>query len=406
MRVVKIPTPNAKTRPRNGVRFAILGILVPLALLMNVLRPLPDATFDLYGVTPTQSRAGDLAWPGGSTQAAIGAEGFGLLDTSGTQTPIATASIAKVITALCVLQKHPLKKGEQGPKIRITEADYLLYHAQVSGNGSNLPVFIGEELTEYQALQALMIPSANNIADTLAIWSFGTMEAYHAYANNFVKNIGMSNTILTGDASGYDSGTKSTAQDLVRLGLTALRQPVLMEIAGQKEANFPLAGTLQNYNKTLGQEGITGLKTGNNLENLGGLLFTQTREVEGKPVRFVGAVLGASTLTEALDMSVQLAQSTPDVLTSHRTGQKIIGTAKTAWGATATLRERERKSFTYYSKEPMVRTASLTPNNAQTKHAVVGKLVYKAGTVETATTVEVAEPAKPPSIWWRLTRGF
>jgi D-alanyl-D-alanine carboxypeptidase (penicillin-binding protein 5/6) len=44
-------------------------------------------------------------------------------------------------------------------------------------------VQLGEELSEYQALQALLLPSANNIAETLARWAFGSIDAYNAYAN-------------------------------------------------------------------------------------------------------------------------------------------------------------------------------------------------------------------------------
>jgi len=55
-----------------------------------------------------------LQWPT-SGQAAIGAKGYGLLANNGAQTPVPTASIAKLITALAVLKVKPLAASEQGP---------------------------------------------------------------------------------------------------------------------------------------------------------------------------------------------------------------------------------------------------------------------------------------------------
>ena len=35
-------------------------------------------------------------------------------------------------------------------------------------------VAAGEQISQYQALQAMLIPSANNVADSLARWAFGS----------------------------------------------------------------------------------------------------------------------------------------------------------------------------------------------------------------------------------------
>lgn len=407
MRLVKIPDTTPKKPKKRHIVAKLLVAMLPVVLAVNTLRPLPDARVELYSLKHTNNTAGVVpAWPTNATQSALGAEGFGLLDTYGAQTPIATASIAKVITALCVLQKHPLKLGEKGPVIRITESDYALYQAQLSGNGSNLPVYIGEEIDLYTAIQALMIPSANNMADTLASWAFGDMDTYHTYANTYVRNLGMVNTTITGNASGYDIGTKSTAQDLVKLGLTALQNDVLMEIAGQTEANFPFAGRLQNYNKALGREGIDGLKTGNNLENLGGLLFTQTTTIDGKKLRLVGAVLGASDLPEALAEAERLAGSTARLFPKLELGAKPVGIAKTAWGATASLSESRAQTLMHYVGSPVVRKVNLSPNTAMKNGESFGTVTYQAGSKETSSQLVVSEPAPGPSLWWRASRSF
>ncbi len=133
-----------------------------------------------------------------------------------------------------------------------------------------------------------MLPSANNIADSLAAWVFGSHDAYAAYATAFLQSHGLNQTHVGSDASGFDPSTTSTASDLTALGLLALKSPVLMSIAGEKSADLPVAGTVRNYDEVLGQNGITGLKTGNNDADPGAFLFTGSATIGGKTIPLAG----------------------------------------------------------------------------------------------------------------------
>src|SRR5262249_12490016 len=86
------------------------------------------------------------------------------------QHPAAIASVAKVMTAYLVLRDHPLGPGQDGPTITLTEADVADTDQRRRQQESLVPVAAGERLTERQALQALLLPSANNIAAVLARW--------------------------------------------------------------------------------------------------------------------------------------------------------------------------------------------------------------------------------------------
>src|SRR5579875_1996043 len=81
-------------------------------------------------------------------------------------TPI--ASMAKTMTALLVLRAHPLRPGRSGFTMTVTSRDVRDYHRRVARGESTVPVRAGEKLTERQALAALLLPSANNIAIMLA----------------------------------------------------------------------------------------------------------------------------------------------------------------------------------------------------------------------------------------------
>ena len=173
-----------------------------------------------------------------------------------------TASMAKMILALAIMQEKPFELGETGETITITDEYYQIYKNYVENGGSVSAVEAGEEISEYDALVSVMLPSSNNMADTLAIWAFGSLVEYQDYANEMLKKWGLNNTTVGVDASGFDPSTTSTASDMAKIGTRVMQQPVLKEIVGLQEHKVPVAGVLANTNKLLGQSNISGVKTG------------------------------------------------------------------------------------------------------------------------------------------------
>jgi len=95
----------------------------------------------------------------------------------------AIASVAKVMTAYLVLRDHPLRSGEDGPTITLTDADVVDTDRRRGQQESVVSIAAGEQLTELQALQALLLPSANNIAAVLARWDAGSVHRFVARMN-------------------------------------------------------------------------------------------------------------------------------------------------------------------------------------------------------------------------------
>jgi hypothetical protein len=124
------------------------------------------------------------------------------------------ASVAKVMTAYLVLCDHPLKVGEGGPTITLTDADVADTDRRRGRDESVVSIAAGEQLTELQALQALLLPSANNIAAVLARWDAGSADRFVARMNATARSLGMTQTRYT-DPSGFDDATVSTAADQV-----------------------------------------------------------------------------------------------------------------------------------------------------------------------------------------------
>lgn len=237
-------------------------------------RALPSAVWPAYG------------------QAAIQI-GLSRVQAGPNQHPAPIASVAKVMTAYLVLRDHPLRPGEDGPTITLTEADVADTDRRRGQEESVVSIAAGEHLTERQALQALLLPSANNIAAVLARWAAGSEERFVARMNATARSLGMYRTRYT-DPSGYDDGTVSTAADQLRLVTRAMRLPAFAGIVATPSATLPVAGTVRNTNTLLGHNGFVGVKTGSTAAAGSCFAFRAIRWVDGKPTTITGVVLGQS----------------------------------------------------------------------------------------------------------------
>jgi D-alanyl-D-alanine carboxypeptidase (penicillin-binding protein 5/6) len=237
-----------------------------------------------------------------------------VLAASGGNAPVPIASVTKVMTAYIILRDHPLVAGQSGPQITVTAAEAGAFGRQRAEQQSLVKLRAGQRLTQRQALQALLIASANNVAQILARWDAGSSAAFVAKMNETARDLGMSKTRFT-DPSGLDESTVSTASDLLRLAAASLAVPELIDIAGMKRATIPGAGTITNYNTLLGRRGVFGIKTGSTTAAGGCLMFAADRPVKGGGrVVVVGAVLGqpgnlTTMLTEVMDVTNRLVVS-------------------------------------------------------------------------------------------------
>jgi D-alanyl-D-alanine carboxypeptidase (penicillin-binding protein 5/6) len=154
-----------------------------------------------------------------------------------------------------------------------------------------VPVAAGEQLSERQALQALLLPSANNIAAVLARWDAGSVARFAARMNATARSLGMTRTRYT-DPSGYDDATVSTAADQVRVVDRAMGLPVFASIVATASATLPVAGTVRNTNALLGHDGFVGVKTGSTDAAGSCFAFRAIRWISGKRTTITGVVLG------------------------------------------------------------------------------------------------------------------
>lgn len=402
MRVVTLPTKKvARKRSHHfGVWFIVLcTIAAPTTLYF---RPLPTASLTISTPNEIAAASPSVSWPAG--QVAFSAAGFDFMDTNQPDTKVSTASIAKVITALCILEKKPLAEGESGPTLTMTSADVQRYQTEVARDGTAFAVSEGDVLTEYEMLEAILLPSANNIADSAAIWTFGSIDAYRTYAQAFVIANGMTATTIGPDASGYDASTTSTPGDLVKLAKIALKNPVVMEIVGKPTAVIAGGTQIFNHNALVGKGGITGLKTGRNDDNSGALLFTAKLGEGASAVSVAGVVANAGSLSGALSGTTLLVSSLGDEFptTVVASRNERVGTLRTAWGATTDIVALDDLSLQHWSGSTLY-TYHETHSVPGTQSETVGTLNVKSDGRKATVKIGIQSPASGPSVLWRIT---
>lgn len=279
---------------------------------------------ELDRVVLESSQSSGLAWPQYG-QSAVATKDYGVLATHGSEHPQPTASTAKLITMLAVIQKRPINDGK-GATITFTQQDVDSYNTYLAGNGTVTRVTDGLQWTQYQALQSIMYDSANNVSDSLAIWAFGYMESYREYARAMVKDIGMTNTTIGIDASGYSPTTTSTASDLALLAAKVLENEVLRDISNKPSATLPGVGEIIN-SSYIGDSEVTGMKNGYLPEAGGTYVLTGRQEVDEHAQDIIVVVLGSPRgPVGARDDAYKLYLSAKDNFKYHTVvsaGQKV-----------------------------------------------------------------------------------
>lgn len=399
-------------RLRLTVTTAVVLLVVLAFALVRAAQPVPaprlsrllPATWRVPGTAPA------VPWPAAG-QAALTVPGIGSLGSSGGGQPVPIASVAKVMTAYVVLTDHPLAPTAAGPSISITGKDVAAYLAGVPLGESVLPVRLGERLTERQALEALLVPSANNIADALARWDAGSVAAFVAKMNRAAARLGMTHTHYAGP-SGFNPATVSTATDQVRLAERAMADSTFATIVALPAVRLPLAGVVTNYNGLLGQAGVIGVKTGSTMPAGGCLVFAARRTVAGRPVTVFGAVLGqpgTNLILRALLASGPLIDAGFAALRAITVAPAGTPVARVdyAWGPAQRVRlNRPVAVLGWPGLTVRVGVRSAAPDRgALPAGTPLGALTGQLGGQRVSVVLRLPGRIPAPSWWWRVMHG-
>ncbi len=376
-----------------------LGLYLPLTLLA----PIAYADQTVSKVVVPSSATASIAWP------AFGASAFGVLGepgvagSSGSTTPLPIASISKIVTALVTLEAKPLKAGESGPTITFSAADHALYSKYVKLQGTVAPMATGSSMTEHEVMQVALIASANNYAEALADWAFGSEPAFVAATKTWLASHHLDATTLV-EPTGINPANVSTATDLVKLGTLALANPIVSAIVDTPTLTLPGVGTVKDTNRLLGKEGVFGIKTGTLVPAGSNLLFAAHYTVAGKRLTIVGAVVGAKdrdTLYPAVTALLTAIKGGFHAVTLAKKGQSFA-TYSTAWNGAADAVAGADVKAVVWSNSKISSIVTPAPIRFGAKGAKAGVATFTVGTTNIAVPLVLSRGIVDPGPWWRL----
>ncbi len=386
-----------------------MAALLVVVVTWDYLQPVPTvaatsfhpAQVAIAGTPPS------LPWPTVGS-AAVGVSGLGLIAASGDVPPAPVASVAKVMTAMVVLADKPLAKGDSGPILIMTDQDVATYTEDAAQGQSVVPVAAGEQLSEFEALQALLIPSGNNIAETLARWDAGSVPAFVSKMNQRAAALHLTQTTFV-DPAGLSTQTVSTPTDLLAMGMAAMQQEVLAQVVGLSQATLPVAGTVYNVNAAVGRSGIIGIKTGSGLNSGATFLFAATATIDGRQLTLYGCVMGLPTLDAAFSEAQALISTMRDAVRVRQVVgvYDVVGAYESPWGGSSVLEATTEATLVEWPGMILrqhLDAKTLVVDGPVSGGVSEGKLHLVLGDQQLDLPLVTEGTLDPPGLAWRLFR--
>jgi D-alanyl-D-alanine carboxypeptidase (penicillin-binding protein 5/6) len=372
---------------------------------------LTPRTYHVHGSAPV------FHWPAqGQAAVTIPAITPTVLEATPNEHPIPIASLAKLMTAYLVLEHHPLTAGSAGPTLTISAADERQYYVDVAEDQSSVQVATGEKLSEFQLLQALLIRSANNVAQLLATWVAGSQTAFVAQMNHTASRLGLVSAHFA-DASGFNPATKATARDMATIAALDMRNPIFAQLVDAHSVTLPLVGTVPNIVARIATANIVGIKSGYTIWSGGcAAIATQDSTAAGE-IGAVAVVLdqqGPSSLHHAASIAEELADEVHSgvIKATVAHANQLVGVLRIPWSSSTPSTQHlvlahalniglwPGQSATY-RLVPALHGLSA----ASAPGTVAGYLQIDWPMHTERIPVLTTEYLPQPSMWWRLLHG-
>ena len=192
------------------------------------------------------------------------------------------ASLTKLMTAYVTVEREPVNAV-------LTEQPY---DAEPGESLAHVPP--GTRLTLPDMLRAMLLPSGNDVANSVAIDVGGTVPRFIALMKFWASLLKLGRTGFTTPV-GLDTppGNHSTAFDIARLANVLLRDPLVATIVDERSARLADGQLVHNRNDLLGRyHWVVGMKTGHTVD--AGYCMVGAARLDG--VHLVSVVLGAPSV--------------------------------------------------------------------------------------------------------------
>lgn len=373
-------------------------------LPLTLLAPLDEISAIVVPVDTPQLVVPEITLPSYGTSAIGALDRSGVLAQAGSAAPVPIASITKIITSLVVLDAKPLSLDEAGPTITFGQTDLDYYYEQLAQYGSVSPVYDGLQLSQRDVMTVVLLPSANNYAQSLAHWAFGSEDAFVAAAAAWLEAKGLGDTTLT-EASGIQETNRSTAADLTEIARLAIANPVIAQIVSTSSTEIPGIGAVYNSNKLLGIDGVDGIKTGTLDEGWSCLLFSADVTVGDTVITLVGAVVGGPdhpTINAAIRELIADATAGYSEVTLVSDGDEFAE-YDTPWGDESSAVAKSTLSAVIWGEDEISMTVDVPTVRTADAGEKAGTVEFHVGDETFSVPLVLSEEIDDPGLWWRLT---
>lgn len=203
------------------------------------------------------------------------------------------ASTTKIMTALLALENC-----EMDEPVTVTRAALNT----VSPGSSIAGLQNGEVLTMYEMLECLLVASGNDAASVIAAHIGGTVDQFVEMMNERSDELGCTGTHYTNPSGLHDENHYTTAEDLLKVTVEAMKYQEFVDIVGSAQVTIPATNKVDhpryfnNTNQLISQavtsenlySKATGIKTGHTTP--AGYCLVSSAEDEG--LTYIAVVLG------------------------------------------------------------------------------------------------------------------
>jgi len=386
----------------------VLGMLATTAYgTIALLAPLDAVHPEVFALETVSTPEADVTLPSYGGSAIGDADSDHLFAGVDIDTARPIASLTKVVTALVVLSEHPIKDGEAGATITLTAQDAQLVSRYAAINGTTAPAPAGRTITQREVIELMMVHSANNYAETLAVWAFGSVDAYLVAARAWLDGQGLTG-IQVADTTGFSTGNVGSPREMLRLARIATTDPVVSAAAAMPRVSVPGIGTYDNRNLIVGVDGVTGLKTGTLRASGASLLFSAEHAGPTGEHRVVGVVLnGPDHVRVAADVRALLESVRDDYheVTLVQEGA-VVARYTTPWGDTAELRVAQGVDDLVWGAMSSVAVVHASPLQPGVDGEVAAYVELRYGGRRVMVPVHWVGTIGDPPLDWRLAQPF
>lgn len=140
------------------------------------------------------------------------------------------ASMTKVMTALLTIENNSLNDV-------ITYTDDAVFNLE--DGASYLALNYGEQLTVEQSLYGLLLASANDVANGLAVYTAGSMDGFVNMMNERAAQIGCTNTHFANPNGLHDDNHYTTCHDMALIMMEAIKNNTFLTIDSTEYYEIP-----------------------------------------------------------------------------------------------------------------------------------------------------------------------